>query len=102
MNEWAYRLAQQEYGRLIRQGMGIFLIAEAWDIKPLYLAHQDQMDVDRVWVGLPNHVRGRGLLTEPYLLGKMTQQIVEMYANDEDKVRCLHQVEGVRQVRRRA
>jgi hypothetical protein len=86
MSEWAYRIAQQEYGRLIRQGMGIFLIAEAWDIQPLYLAHQDQMNADRVWVALPNHIRGRGLLTEPYLLGKMAQQIIEMYEKTENLV----------------
>jgi hypothetical protein len=86
MSEWAYRIAQQEYGRLIRQGMGIFLIAEAWDIQPLYLAHQDQMNADRVWVALPNHIRGRGLLTEPYLLGKIAQQIIEMYEKTENLV----------------
>ena len=89
MSEWAYRLAQQEYGRLIRQGMGIFLIAEAWDIEPIYLAHQDQMDADRVWVALPNHVRGRGLLTEPYLLGRMAEQIRQMYAIEEGNVLCI-------------
>jgi hypothetical protein len=66
--------------------MGIFLIAEAWDIQPLYLAHQDQMNADRVWVALPNHIRGRGLLTEPYLLGKMAQQIIEMYEKTENLV----------------
>ena len=86
MSEWAFRIAQQEYGRLIRQGWGIFLIAEAWDINPLYLAHQDQMDADRVWVALPAHARGRGLLTEPYLLGQMTQQIIEMYEKTENLV----------------
>tara|TARA_A100000171_G_scaffold25913_1_gene24142 strand:- start:16357 stop:16647 length:291 start_codon:yes stop_codon:yes gene_type:complete len=86
MSAWAYRIAQQEYGRLIRQGMGIFLIAEAWDIEPMYLAHQDQMNADRVWVALPNHVRGRGLLTEPYLLGQMAQQIIEMYEKTENLV----------------
>ena len=86
MSAWAYRIAQQEYGRLIKQGMGIFLIAEAWDIEPLYLAHQDQMNADRVWVALPNHVRGRGLLTEPYLLEQMTQQIIKMYEKTENLV----------------
>ena len=86
MSAWAYRIAQQEYGRLIRQGWGIFLIAEAFDIEPLYLAHQDQMDSDPVWRELPAHARGRGLLTEPYLLAQMSQQIIEMYEKTENLV----------------
>tara|TARA_R100001510_G_C7649658_1_gene207114 strand:+ start:2094 stop:2384 length:291 start_codon:yes stop_codon:yes gene_type:complete len=89
MSAWAYKIAQQEYGRLIRQDMGIFLIAEAWDIEPIYLAHQDQMNADRVWVALPKYVRGRGLLTEPYLLEQMTQQIIRMYKKTENLV-CIN------------
>ena len=77
MSEWAYRIAQQEYGRLIR------------DIEPIYLAHQDQMNADRVWVALPKYVRGRGLLTEPYLLEQMTQQIIRMYEKTENLV-CMN------------
>ena len=63
-----------------------FLIAEAWDIEPLYLAHQNQMDADPVWRELPAHAKGRGLLTEPYLLEQMTQQIIKMYEKTENLV----------------
>ena len=86
MSAWAYTIARQEYGRLIKQGWGIFLIAEAWDIEPLYLAHQNQMDADPVWRELPAHAKGRGLLTEPYLLEQMTQQIIKMYEKTENLV----------------
>ena len=44
------------------------------------------MDSDPVWRELPAHAKGRGLLTEPYLLGQMARQIIEMYEKTENLV----------------
>ena len=59
----AMQLARAEYKRGIMDGMGINLIAEAWDI-PRYqvVRHRD----------------GYGLMTEGYLLAEMAKQIMEM------------------------
>ena len=59
----AMQLARAEYRRGIMDGMGINLIAEAWDI-PRY-------QVER-------HGDGYGLMSEPYLLKAMAKQIMEM------------------------
>ena len=94
MNDWAMRVARQEYSRLICEGMGIFLIAEAWGIEPVYLARQCVMDAEPVWRELPKRVQGRGLLTEPYLLGRMAEQIEQMYQDSEGVVVCLPEKSG--------
>ena len=51
-------LAQQEFNRAVRDDMGIFLIAEAWGIEPYQIIRG-----------------GNGLLTEPYVVGKIAEQI---------------------------
>jgi len=62
-HDQAMQLARAEYRRGIMDGMGINLIAEAWDI-PRY-------QVDR-------HNDGYGLMNERYLLAEMAKQIMEM------------------------
>lgn len=59
----AMQLARAEYRRGIMDGMGINLIAEAWDI-PRYQ--------------VVRHGNGYGLMTEGYLLAEMAKQIMEM------------------------
>ena len=59
----AMQLARAEYRRGIMDGMGINLIAEAWNI-PRY-------QVER-------HGDGYGLMNERYLLAEMAKQIMEM------------------------
>jgi len=59
----AMQLARAEYKRGIMDGMGINLIAEAWDI-PRYQ--------------VVRHGDGYGLMTEGYLLAEMAKQIMEM------------------------
>ena len=59
----AMQLARAEYRRGIMDGMGINLIAEAWNI-PRY-------QVER-------HGDAYGLMSEPYLLKAMAKQIMEM------------------------
>jgi len=59
----AMQLARAEYRRGIMDGMGINLIAEAWDI-PRYQ--------------VVRHGDGYGLMSEGYLLAEMAKQIMEM------------------------
>ena len=58
----AMRLARQEYSRSIMEGMGLFMIAEAWGIEP--------------WA--KTQYGGYGALTEGYVLEQMALQIMEM------------------------
>ena len=60
----AMQLARQEYSRSIMEGMGLFLIAEAWGIKPWAVTQYG----------------GHGVLTEGYVLDQMARQIMEMYS----------------------
>ena len=59
-------LAQQEFNRAVRDDMGIFLIAEAWGIEPYQIIRG-----------------GNGLLTEPYVVGKIAEQIESDRATSE-------------------
>tara|TARA_R100001224_G_scaffold60788_1_gene36212 strand:+ start:301 stop:603 length:303 start_codon:yes stop_codon:yes gene_type:complete len=75
----AMQLARAEYRRGIMDGMGINLIAEAWDI-PRYQ--------------VVRHGDGYGLMTEGYLLAEMAKQIMEMdlgsdrVASEVRQLRC--------------
>jgi hypothetical protein len=67
IRERAEKLARQEMSRLIADNMGLFLIAEAWDIEPFRPAKY-----------------GSGLLTEAYVLEQMTSQIMGMSIEKEE------------------
>lgn len=58
----AMQLARAEYRRSVIEGMGLFMIAEAWDIEP--------------WA--KTQYGGHGVLTEGYVLAEMAGQIMEM------------------------
>ena len=58
----AMQLARAEYRRSIIEGMGLFMIAEAWGIEP--------------WA--KTQYGGHGVLTESYVLAEMAGQIMEM------------------------
>ena len=58
----AMRLAKQDYRRSVLDGMGLFMIAEAWGIEP--------------WA--KTQYGGHGVLTEGYVLDQMAGQIMEM------------------------
>jgi len=60
----ARRMAEEEYSRSILEGLGLFMIAEAWQIKPYAVTQYE----------------GHGALTEAYVLDQMTQTIMKMYA----------------------
>jgi hypothetical protein len=58
----AMQLAQADYRRSVIEGMGLFVIAEAWGIKPWAVTQYG----------------GHGVLTEGYVLAEMAGQIMEM------------------------
>ena len=58
----AMQLARAEYRRSVLDGMGLFMIAEAWDIEPWAVTQYG----------------GHGVLTEGYVLAEMAGQIMEM------------------------
>jgi len=60
--EQAMQLARADYRRSILDGMGLFMIAEAWGIKPWAVTQYG----------------GYGVLTEGYVLSEMAGQIMEM------------------------
>ena len=67
----AMQLARQEYSRSIMEGMGLFLIAEAWGIKPYQVVR---------------HKDGYGLLTEGFVVAEIAKQIMEMDIDGSDRV----------------
>ena len=58
----AIRLAKQDYRRSVLDGMGLFMIAEAWGIEPWAVTQYG----------------GHGVLTEGYVLDQMARQTMEM------------------------
>jgi hypothetical protein len=58
----AMQLALADYRRSVIEGMGLFVIAEAWGIKPWAVTQYG----------------GHGVLTEGYVLSEMAGQIMEM------------------------
>tara|TARA_R110000824_G_scaffold52405_1_gene145393 strand:- start:2317 stop:2616 length:300 start_codon:yes stop_codon:yes gene_type:complete len=74
----AMRLARQEYSRSIMEGMGLFMIAEAWGIEP--------------WA--KTQYGGHGALTESYVLEQMALQIMEMDIGSDTMAATVHQLWG--------
>ena len=81
----AMQIAQQEYARLILDGMGIFLIAEAWGIERQYPGSMGALSLDLIWIDTPERLKQRGLLSEPYVLAEMAKQIMEMGFEEEEQ-----------------
>lgn len=68
----AMEMAQQEFNRAVAADMGIYLIAEAFGIKPIQVVR---------------HGDGYGLLTEKYVVVEIARQIEEMgIAKEEVRV----------------
>ena len=65
----AIAMAQEHYGWSVTEGMGLFMIAEAWGIKPWAVTQYE----------------GHGVLTEGYVIEKMAQQIMEMWRGKEEE-----------------
>lgn len=65
----AMDMARAEYRRSILDGMGLFMIAEAWDIEPWAVTQYG----------------GHGVLTEGFVLDQMAKQIMEMMRGKEEE-----------------
>ena len=93
------QIAQQEYARLIIAGLGIFRIAEAWDIERQYPGSVKALSLDIVWIDTPERLKQRGLLSEPYVLAQMAKQIMEMGVEKEEQQPLERGQSGLGQVR---
>ncbi len=78
----AMQLAQEDFNRAVAADMGIYLIAEAWGIKPYQVVR---------------HKDGYGLLTEGFVVAEIAKQIMEMKIDGSNRVAAT-----VRQLRRKA
>jgi hypothetical protein len=78
----AMQLAQEDFNRAVAADMGIYLIAEAWGIKPYQVVR---------------HKDGYGLLTEGFVVAEIAKQIMEMKIDGSDRMAA-----NVRQLRRKA
>jgi hypothetical protein len=63
MNQQIMDMAQQEFNRAVMNNLGIYMIAEAWCIKPYQVVR---------------HGNGYGLLTEGFVVNEIAKQIKEM------------------------
>ena len=75
----AMRLARQEYSRSIMEGMGLFMIAEAWGIEPWAVTQYG----------------GFGALTEGYVLEQVALQIMEMEIGSDTLAAKVRYLPGV-------
>ena len=80
----AMQIARDEYARLIADGMGIFRIAEAWDIERQYTGSVKALSLDLVWIDTPEPLKQRGFLSEPYLLAEMAKQVRAISSEEEE------------------
>ena len=80
----AMQIAQQEYARLIADNMGIFRIADAWDIERQYTGSVRALSLDLVWIDTPEPLKQRGFLSEPYLLAEMAKQVRAISSEKEE------------------
>ena len=67
----AMQLAQEDFNRAVAADMGIYLIAEAWGIKPYQVVR---------------HKDGYGLLTEGFVVAEIAKQIMEMDIDGSNRV----------------
>ena len=81
----AMQIARDEYARLIADGMGIFRIADAWDIEREYTGSVKALSLDLVWIDTPEPLKQRGFLSEPYLLAEMAKQVRAISSEEEEE-----------------
>tara|TARA_R100001460_G_scaffold95335_2_gene137468 strand:- start:61 stop:360 length:300 start_codon:yes stop_codon:yes gene_type:complete len=81
MNQQIMDMAQAEFNRAVMNNLGIYMIAEAWGIKPRQVVR---------------HGNGYGLLTEGFVVAEIAKQIREMKVGQDTMAT------NVRQLRRKA
>ena len=79
MNQQIMDMAQAEFNRAVMNNMGIYMIAEAWCIKPRQVVR---------------HGNGYGLLTEGFVVAEIAKQIKEMKVGQDTVAATLCQLRG--------
>ncbi len=91
--EYALQQADAEIRRLILEGVGLFRIAELYDIPRMRYCTDMQAENDVNWQALPEYIKaqGHGVITEGYLRERLADQVEEILNNEsrERKVLCL-------------
>ena len=78
MNQQIMDMAQQEFNRAVMNDMGIYMIAEAWGIKPWAVTQYG----------------GHGVLTEGFVVAEIAKQIEEMDIGSDTMAATVHQLWG--------
>ena len=79
MNQQIMDMAQAEFNRAVMNNLGIYMIAEAWCIKPYQVVR---------------HGNGYGLLTEGFVVNEIAKQIKEMKVGQDTMAATLCQLRG--------
>ena len=77
MNQQIMDMAQAEFNRAVMNNLGIYMIAEAWCIKPYQVVR---------------HGNGYGLLTEGYVVAEIAKQMEEMKVGQDTVAATLRQL----------
>ena len=77
MNQQIMDMAQAEFNRAVMNNLGIYMIAEAWGIKPRQVVR---------------HKDGYGLLTEGFVVAEIAKQIEEMKVGQDTVAASLRQL----------
>ena len=89
--EYALQQADEEIRRLIREGFGLFRIAELHDVPVIRYCTDMQAEFDLNWQGLPDYVKagGHGVMTEPYLREALADQVEAILEKEQGGVTWL-------------
>ena len=77
MNQQIMDMAQAEFNRAVMNNLGIYMIAEAWCIKPYQVVR---------------HGNGYGLLTEGFVVAEIAKQIKEMKVGQDTVAATVRQL----------
>jgi hypothetical protein len=77
MNQQIMDMAQAEFNRAVMNNLGIYMIAEAWCIKPYQVVR---------------HGNGYGLLTEGFVVNEIAKQIKEMKVGQDTVAATVRQL----------
>ena len=94
--EYCLHQADLEIRRLIREGFGLFRIAELYDIPRIRYCTDRLAECDPTWLNLPEYIKeqGHGVITEPYLRERLADQVELILDKEEERVTWLKTAEG--------
>ena len=90
--EYALQQADAEIRRLIREGFGLFRIAELYDVPVIRYRTDTQAEMDTNWMNLPQYIKdqGHGVITEAYLREQLADQCERILEKEEVEVTWLN------------